>query len=385
MPDGLSTRALNRALLARQGLLGERIALPLRDAVEAVGPVQAQQWTALPAALGARVEPFAAEDLHAALAAGDLVLGTLLRTTLHLVSAREHPAYAAAVTAAGLGDWRRTDAEPGPEVADLRAALVARAAEAPLSGEDLAAAIEAWLAGHPAAIAPAEVEHQRAHSWRAFQRWSGFVRVPADGRWGAKAPAALAAAPGAGAAPDPDRALEEVVVRHLRAFGPAGADDVAAFVGCRTPPVREAIARLADDLVELRDEDGRVLHDVPDGPRPDPGTPAAPRLLAAFDSVLLAYAGGRRARILPDEHRDAVYERRNLRIRPTFLVDGLVAGTWSSEVKRRVATLTLAPLRPLARGTRTPLAEEAERIVRILHPGARDHAVAIAGVTRPPP
>ena len=101
-------------------------------------------------------------------------------------------------------------------------------------------------------------------------------------------------------------------------------------------------------------------------------------MLAAFDSVLLAYAAKRRARILPDEHRDAVYERRNLQIRPSYLVDGLVAGTWSIEVKRREATLTLRPLERLARATRSALVDEAERLVRALQAQAKGHAVVVA-------
>jgi hypothetical protein len=105
--------------------------------------------------------------------------------------------------------------------------------------------------------------------------------------------------------------------------------------------------------------------------------PAPPRLLAAFDSVLLAYAPGRRERILPDAHRGAVYQRANLRIRPTFLVDGYVAGTWSSEVKRRQAKVTLRPLQRLDRDIRSALAEEAERVARTVHPEAQSHTAVI--------
>jgi hypothetical protein len=204
------------------------------------------------------------------------------------------------------------------------------------------------------------------------------VRAPADGAWGTKAPSALLAAPRPREAPKGDKALDEVVRRHLRAFGPAGPDDVAGWIGWRTPPVREAFERLGADLVRFEDEDGRALYDAPDAPRPDPDAPAPPRLLAAFDSVLLAYAAKRRERILPDEHRDAVYERRNLQIRPSYLVDGLVAGTWSIEVKRREATLTLVPLERLARATRSALVDEAERLARTLQPQAKGHAVVVA-------
>jgi Winged helix DNA-binding domain len=374
--ERMSVAALNRALLARQGLL-ERLDAPLVEAVEAVGALQAQYWPAPPVALWSRVAGFAAEPFYAALERGELVTGTLLRVTLHLVSAREHPAYAAVAAQAAGHHWRRTDAEPGAEVAALLKQLLAYAAKTPRSGEEIAAFVEEWLAAHPDALDPTEVEHQRRYKWRPFQRWSALVRAPADGAWGTKAPSALVAAPRPRGAPKGDRALDEVVRRHLRAFGPAGPEDVAGWIGWRTPPVRAAFERLAADLAHFEDEDGRALYDLPDAPRPDPETPAPPRLLAAFDSVLLAYGAKRRARILPDAHRDAVYERRNLQIRPSYLVDGLVAGTWSVEVKRREATLTLRPLERLARATRTALVDEAERLARDLQPQAKAHNVLV--------
>lgn len=372
----MTTTALNRALLARQGLL-ERLDLPLVDAVEAVGALQAQYWPAPPAALWSRVEGFEPAALYAALDAGELVAGTLLRATLHLVSAREHPAYAAVADEAAGHHWRRTDDDPGAEVGRLLTKLRAYARTTPRTGEEIGAFVEQWVAEHPKALSRAELERQHELKWRPFQRWSAFVRAPADGAWGAKAPSALLAAPRPRGAPKGDRALDEVVRRHLRAFGPAAPDDVAGWIGWRTPPVREAFERLGADLERVEDEDGRALYDLPEAPRPDPETPAPPRLLAAFDSVLLAYAAKRRTRILPDEHRDAVYERRNLQIRPSYLVDGLVAGTWSIDVKRRVATLTLRPLERLARATRTELVDEAERLVRALHPQAKGHEVAV--------
>jgi hypothetical protein len=370
--ERLSTRALNRTLLARQGLL-ERLDAPLVEAVEAIGALQAQHWPALPVALWSRVGGFRPEDLHGALERGDLVVGTLLRATLHLVSAREHPAYAAVVAAAGSDDWRRTAAEPAAEVQHLSAQLLAFAGERARTGEEIAAFVEEWVDAHPGVIDPGEVEHQRKVKWRPFLRWSALVRAPADGKWGTKAPAALRAGP-AGSSPDPDEALEAVVRRHLRAFGPASADDVASWIGWRTPPVRAALERM--ETARFEDGDGRALHDLPGAARPDAETPAPPRLLAAFDSVLLAYASKRRARILPDAYRDAVYERANLRIRPSFTIDGLVAGTWSLAVKRREATVTLQPLQKLARGDRQALVDEAERLARAVQPDAKAHAVA---------
>jgi hypothetical protein len=348
-------RWLNRALLARQGLL-EPFDAPVVEVVEAIGALQAQAWAAPPFALWSRMRAFEASDLYDALARGELVTGINLRATLHLVSAREHPAYHAVVEASGLTDWRRTKATSSD---GLRAALLAFAAT-PRSGEEIAAFADEWVEAHPGAIADEEIAEQRQYKWRPLVRWSALNRVPEGGNWTSKTPTAIVAAPDVTA---PDDALDTVIRRHLRAFGPASAEDVASWIGWRVPPVRAAMQAL-----ELETFDGG-LFDLPDAPRPDPGTPAPPRFLAAFDSALLAYPAKRRTRIVPDELRDLVYLRKNLQVKPTFLVDGRVAGIWGIEVKRREATLTL---------TGSPDAgviEEGEKLVRWAHPDAKAHHV----------
>jgi hypothetical protein len=357
----MNGRALNRALLARQGLL-EPLELELRDAVEAIGALQAQHWPAVAEALATRVRGFQPAQLYRALDAGELVTGTLIRRTLHLVSAREHPDYAAVAAASGVEDWWRASTTP-PDVTALRRDLRAFA-DRPRTGDELAAFLEAH---HGQLLDEAELAAQRAYNWRAFYTTSTLVRVPADGVWSARSPSAYQAAPD-GAAPDESAAFDAAVRCHLRAFGPAAADDIATWSGGAVTPVRRALDRL--DLEILTTDAGRTLHDLPGAPRPDPDVPAPVRLLPAFDSVLLAYAHKHRQRILPDEHRDAVYARANLRIRPTLLVDGFVAGLWAIDAKRRTARLTVTPFGRLDKPTRAAVAAEAERLVRVLHPTA---------------
>lgn len=54
-------------------------------------------------------------------------------------------------------------------------------------------------------------------------------------------------------------------------------------------------------------------------------TPAPPRLLPMWDSVLLAYAD--RSRVIPPDYRSVIV-RRNGDVLPTLLVDGYAAGVW---------------------------------------------------------
>lgn len=377
MVERLGQRALNRALLARQGLL-TRSALPLVEAVESIGALQAQFWPALPVALWSRMRDVAPERLYAALAARQLLVGTLLRGTLHLVSAREHPSYAVVTEESGANRWQRTAAGAPPEVAALRSGLLDYARADPRSATEMVAFIEDWIARYPIALDAAELATQRSREWRPFRSWSALVRAPADGRWGARAPAGQMAAPTLpGAWPRPDDALVTVIRCHLRSFGPAAADDVAGWIGWRTPPVCQALEGLGTGVERLADESGRVLYDLPGAPRPGADVPAPVRFLPSFDSVLLAYAPRQRARILPHEYRDRAYVRANLRWLPTFLVDGLVAGTWSMETQRRTATLALHPFVPLAAEARTAVLEEGEGLLRFSHPGAATHHVTV--------
>src|ERR1700736_6315518 len=99
----LSARALNRALLARQLLL-ERADLPLERAMEAVGGLQAQYAPSPYIGLWSRLRSFRREDLTTALSRREAVQATLIRSTIHVVSARDYPLMTAGVRR-GRQEW----------------------------------------------------------------------------------------------------------------------------------------------------------------------------------------------------------------------------------------------------------------------------------------
>jgi hypothetical protein len=63
---------------------------------------------------------------------------------------------------------------------------------------------------------------------------------------------------------------------------------------------------------------------------------------------------------------------------PTFLVDGIVAGMWRSERKRKDATLTITPFASLSPATQRELADEGEGLIRFIEEDASSHGVIFA-------
>ena len=85
----LTTRQLNRATLARQLLL-DRAHLGVLTAMERIGGLQAQEPASPYIGLWTRLDPFATADLDRAFAERTAVKATLMRVTLHAVSAADY-------------------------------------------------------------------------------------------------------------------------------------------------------------------------------------------------------------------------------------------------------------------------------------------------------
>src|SRR5438105_3029546 len=109
IPRTLTQRELNRALLARQMLL-ERARSPLPRALERTGGLQAQYAPSMYIGLWSRVRGFERDQLTRALERRAIVQGTLMRTTIHLVSRRDYWPLAAAVRLGRREWWLRTGA-----------------------------------------------------------------------------------------------------------------------------------------------------------------------------------------------------------------------------------------------------------------------------------
>ncbi len=127
----LTQRELNRALLARQLLL-ERARLPIGRALERIGGIQAQYAPSSYVRLWTNLDRFARDDLTRALERKRAVQGTLMRSTIHLVSPRDYWLFSAGVGPSREAHWLRTwgRGQTADELAvardGLRAALAGR-------------------------------------------------------------------------------------------------------------------------------------------------------------------------------------------------------------------------------------------------------------------
>jgi len=362
--ETLTLRELNRATLARQLLL-ERVPLDVPTAVHRLGALQGQRPRAPYVALAARVESFEREALRRALHDRTVVRATLMRETLHLVTAEDYPHDAVAMAPY----FRTLRAQHLPDGVTMeRVVELAGHAAAALAEPLEATALRPVLAKLGAEIADDRV-------WRRVRTNAAILHVPGEEphAFGPRNRFVSAAAwLGALEAEEAD-GLTRLVRRYLAAFGPSSRADVAAFTGLAVASVAPALDALEPELERLTDERTRELYDLRGAPRPPADTPAPLRLLGEWDNVLLAHAD--RTRMFDDETRRRVI-RKNGDVLPTILLDGVVAGTWWWRCKQGVATLEAAPFEKLTKGDKAHLEREAMLVLAVLEPAASRFEVA---------
>src|SRR6059036_3962671 len=220
----LTLRELNRALLARQMLL-RREKVGVVEAIERLGGLQAQ-WAPSPyVALWSRLAPFDRDRLTRPIDGGEIVKATLMRATLHLVSAREYPAYALATMEGRFGAWRPPG---GPALADLgklHRAVMTFAGKTPRTRAE----IQKFTASH---LPPSAAKNERLRNWLSWAAvaTSGLVWESAGAHFEHRQLARHVAPPAKlRKSPKPQIAYELVVRRHLAAFGPASVADIATW------------------------------------------------------------------------------------------------------------------------------------------------------------
>jgi hypothetical protein len=341
-PDELAVTAQR---CAAQLLRGDPAA-SAEDVAERLLAIQAQDPRGARLAIRARSAGLSASDVDSALARRSLIVTWLNRGTLHMARAEDywwlHPLTTPQL---GTGSSRRLAQEGVPPqdaeraVAVIRAAL---AADGPLTRTQLRERV---------AAAGVRTEGQAMVHILFLASIRGLiVRGPAAGRdqafvlvqdWLGAPPPAMSR----------EAALGELARRYLAGHGPAADRDLVRWAAIRLTDARLGLARCGavqrpDGLAELPATPGAAAAELP-----------PPRLLGAFDPLLLGWAS-RDPIVGP--HKQIVTV--NGLFRPFALAGGRAVATWNIAGGH----VALAPFAPLDARTQAALDTDAADVTRFL-------------------
>jgi winged helix DNA-binding protein len=350
----LDVSTLNRTLLARQFLL-KRTRASVADTLTHLVGMQAQIPASPYVGLWSRLAKFEHGELSDLITSRRAVRTALMRNTLHLVTADDCLSIRPVVQRLLARPYRKSD--PARLAAIIAAGRAIVEAE-PRTNVEIGRLLSRQFSGHDPIALGYVIRDNVA-----------LVQIPPRGLWGASCKPILASAESwLGRPLSTASTPAQVIMRYLRAFGPASAADIRAWSGL--PALAGDLEIMRDQLRVYRDDRGRQLFDVPDGRIARSALAAPVRFLAEYDNVLVAYAD--RSRIIPSAHRDRV--KRQLG-RPPILVDGFVRAFWRLRITEQRATIEVELFDRVASRHRDEVAEEAMHLLRFLNGTGASHAV----------
>ncbi len=352
---------LNRLTLAKQGLLQRIAGDPVAWAGRLCG-LHAQISTTPALSLLARLQNLRRGRIEELLRKRRLVKRWLMRGTLHIIPTKELPLYNYAFRGAWTATFGRFLERQGLPPREVRLTKVYPTVlevlkDGPLPRNEIEARVRGLL--------PPDLRERVG-----FTGWGGslkemtyeglLVHTPSEG---AEAPLASTKQwlPDVNLeGTDEAVALRELAARYFAAYGPATAQDLAAWSGIPAATLRPALQALKGELVEVSvvgqkghlwtpRKDTTLLRRVSDAEAP-------PRFLPRFEVLLLAYRD--RSRLVESHFLRRVVSPMG-QMEATFLVDGRVAGTWGTARRAKDLVVTLRPFRPLAPAVVPQLRDEA--------------------------
>lgn len=357
----LTIRRLNRATLARQMLL-ERSEMRIPDAIRFLGGLQAQQSNDPYIGLWSRLDGFTHEALTQLIVDKALARATTMRGTLHLHTADDLVGFRALVQNYLMATWRsgfRKRFAGQDEKAVHREGLRLLKKGPTTIGAVGKALRETFPDAEALALA-------------VFMQMSEtLIQVPPTRVWGnGSAPMLVRAERWLGKM-KPSLTRLDLVRRYLAAYGPASINDMQTW--CRLTRLSVEFKALEKELVAFEGEDGRVLYDLPDAPRPPEDAPAPVRFLPLFDNVYLGYDNRRRMLMESDLKRVNFFSD----FKPALLVDGVIAGGWAVSRKKGAARLEIEPYHKLTKARTREIEAEGEAFLRFMEEDAESYAVEV--------
>ena len=321
---------MHAARLTAQGLATRPGRTP-EDVAERLLAIQGQDGRGARLAVRARSEGLVASDVDRALDQRRLVITWVNRGTLHLIRAEDYPLLQALTTPplwtscrtrlrqTGVGEAAAERglavvagvlAEEGPLTrAQLRDRL--DSADVPTAGQALVHVLF-YASLHGICVRGPMVDGEQA--FVLTRDWLGSIVGPG---WDPERTSPQFVSEGSHPGPPRDAALKELARRYLVGHGPATGADLARWAGLPLRDARAGLAAISRRTVDL----GDGLVDLRKREEPAPIPP--PRLLGAFDPLLLGWAS--REEVI-GEHTSLVTT--NGIFRPFALVKGRAVSTW---------------------------------------------------------
>lgn len=351
----LSNRQLNRATLARQMLLQRSDRTPA-EAVEFLLGLQSQQTHDPYIGLWTRLRDFTPEMLTQLIVDKTLLRATTMRGTLHLHTVEDMVGIRALVEPFLKSVWTSGFRK---RFGDNDKAKVLKAAvklidKAPSTAGALGKALkEQFPTADPLSMTTLLQSHET------------LIQIPPTRIWGSgHAPILTRIEKWLPSVPKPTVTSENLVRRYLAAYGPASIADMQTW--CRLTKLSTEFKAIESELVTFESEDGRVLYDLPDAPRPDADTPAPVRFLPLYDNVYLGYDN--RRRILSEGTADRVNMFQDFK--PAVLIDGEMNAGWVIDNKKGAAVLVIEIYRKLSKRETTELEAEGLAFLKFMEPKA---------------
>jgi hypothetical protein len=357
----LSERELNRATLDRQLLL-RRADIDAAEAVEHLVGLQTQIPPNHYVGLWTRLAGFDAEDFSQRFQDREFVRISLQRSTIHTVTARDCLPLRQLLQPVQDRNLKGAFGKrlQGIDLKELAERARVFVEEEPRTFNDLGKLLAESYPDYDVQALGVAARNNLALvqvTPRGLWLQGGLAKHTTAENWLGNAKAIPAMEP------------EELVLRYLKAFGPASVMDAQNWSGLTG--LREVFEQLRGGLVVFKSESGTELFDLPDAPRPDEDVPAPARFLPDYDNVFIGHKD--RARINDTRvSKEKIFSGQT----PisTFLVDGRIRGVWNVETdkKRTTATLNLIPLVPITKEQHAELETEGVALLTFLAPGA-DH------------
>ena len=371
-PEVLDRRALNRALLARQMLL-RPVKLSAAVAIERLVGMQAQAPNLPYVGLWARLQDFHIGELSRLLQSRRAVRTTIMRNTIHLVTARDalrlkplfQPLHERGFFRGS--PWGRDLKTMNPD------SLLA-------AGREIMAERPRTIAELARLLAPRFPNHDPLSLAYGVRYMLPMVFATPRGIWQAGGPVSLTTVEAwLGRPAGPPIAPEALVLRYLAAFGPASAADMRAWSGLAMRPVFE---KLRPGLASFRDVHGSELFDLPKSPRPAGNAAVPVRFLPDYDNILLGHAD--RTRIMAPGQHLGLFSSNGI-MKGSVLVDGFVRAGWRPIQEQGGTTLVITAFdEPIRRPDQAPVTEEGLRLLAFLAPGEK-HRVRFDPDAKQPP